>query len=119
MDYSAQEVVIAAALSSDKKMLGDYYRDIYLQQAIRQGRAPEGASKATHLRERDQFKVMVLGVNYGQTEFGPAARLQVTQPEAVGMLRRYFSSYPDFSRWRQRFMNGVLRRGRRYFTPLG
>ena len=119
LDYSAQEVAIAAALSGDRRMLADYYNDIYLQQAVKQGRAESGATKQTHGRVRDVFKTMVLGMNYGQTEFGIAARLQIPRPDAAVMRKSYLDTYPDFARWRQSIMNGVLRSGRRYFTSLG
>ncbi len=119
LDYSAQEVAIAAALSGDRRMLADYYNDIYLQQAVKQGRAEPGATKQTHGRVRDVFKTMVLGMNYGQTEFGLAARLQIPRADAAAMRKRYLDTYPDFARWRQSIMNGVLRPGRRYFTSLG
>jgi hypothetical protein len=119
LDYSAQEVIIAAALSGDEKMIADYYRDIYIQQAIKQGRAPVDATKASLPRERDVFKTMVLGMNYGQTEFGLSTRLAIGLEEARDMRRQYLDGYPRFARWRQSYMNGVRRRGRRYFTPLG
>jgi DNA polymerase-1 len=119
LDYTAEEVAIAAALSGDEQMLMDYYRDIYLQQAIRQGYAPEGATKATHGAVRDRFKPLVLGLGYGQTEWGLAARLNVAREQAVAMREGYFTSYPVFTRWRRGIINGARRRQARYFTPLG
>jgi DNA polymerase I len=118
-DYSSQEVIIAAADSHDLKMISDYYKDIYLQRATRAGKAPVGATKATHKDIRDRFKPLVLGINYGQTCYGLAKRLGITQAEAQELLSQYLADYPDFARRRQAIVNGVRRPNRTFFTPLG
>jgi hypothetical protein len=118
LDISGQEVVIGAAQSGDARMLHDYYHDIYLQQAVKQGWAPTGATRPTYDKERDRAKPLVLGINYGQTEFGLKDRLQVSQEEAAERIAVYMRSYPDFDRQRRRIANG-MRRHARYFTSLG
>jgi len=59
VDWSAQEIAIAAGLSGDEHLLADYATgDIYLNLAIRLGLAPAGASKATHPEPRARCKVV-------------------------------------------------------------
>ena len=66
IDWSQQEYGIAAALSGDGAMKEAYCSgDPYLAFAIKAGQAPEGATKHTHKRLRDQFKAAVLAVQYG------------------------------------------------------
>ena len=68
IDFTSQEVLIAACLSMDDAMLADYLTDIYLGQAIRTGFAPEGATKKTHAHVRKPFKPIVLGNQFGMRE---------------------------------------------------
>ena len=66
IDWSSQEVAIAAALSGDPFLLDSVASgDPYLSFAKRAGLVPEGATKATHAAVRDICKACVLGVNYG------------------------------------------------------
>jgi DNA polymerase I len=100
IDYSAQEVGIAAALSGDQAMLAAVRSgDPYLGLAKQAGRAPVDATKATHGPLRDAFKVVVLGTGYGMEEQSLAHRLGASPIEArdmLGMLRR---TWPAFWRW--------------------
>jgi hypothetical protein len=57
IDYSAQEVGIAAALSGDENMIADYRSgDPYLAFGIGAGLLPVGATKDSHGIERDAIK---------------------------------------------------------------
>src|SRR5262249_35732445 len=118
LDFSAEEIVIAAALSKDQTMLDDYYKDIYVQQAIKQGLAPLWATKETHPGIRDQSKPLVLGINYGRTKFGLAPALGIDTDEAEARIAAYMRASPDLARGRRSIGNGA-RRHDRYFTRLG
>src|SRR5215216_4201053 len=66
VDWSQQELAIAAALSGDPRMMEAYTSgDFYLTFAKMAGAITADATKQTHRRERDQFKVVALGVLYG------------------------------------------------------
>lgn len=67
VDWSQQEVAIAAALSNDKKMLAAYASgDIYLALAKMNGVIPETGTKYTHRKEREIFKALQLALTYGK-----------------------------------------------------
>ena len=76
VDWSQQELAIAAALSGDSRMMEAYTSgDFYLTFAKMAGAVPADATKQSHERERDQFKVVALGVLFGLTGEGLARRL--------------------------------------------
>ncbi len=100
-DWSAQEYGIAAALSGDRGMQKDYQSgDPYLAFAKRAGAVPGDATKQTHGKERDLFKVCCgLGAMYGAGEHSLAMRLGISAAHARELLRLHRQSYPDFWRW--------------------
>src|SRR5262249_8982238 len=64
-DWCAQELGIAAALSHDLGMREAYVSgDPYIWMARHVGAVPADATKKTHRGEREQFKVVSLGVLY-------------------------------------------------------
>jgi len=66
VDWSQQEIGIAAALSGDAAMMAAYESgDFYLSFAKQAGAVPKDATKESHFRERSQFKVCALAVQYG------------------------------------------------------
>ena len=97
VDWSQQELGIAAALSGDPRMM-DAYRsgDFYLTFAKMAGAVPTDATKRTHGAERDQFKTVALGVLYGLGAVGLARKLGV-QPcrgrELLGLHQRTFGRF--------------------------
>ncbi len=113
IDWSSQEVGIAAALSGDF-LLMDGYRsgDPYLAFARQIGAVPEGATKATHGPERDRFKAVVLGVNYGMQERTLADRIGRPVIDARELLRRHRETYRRFWRWSEGAVDYAMTRGR-------
>jgi hypothetical protein len=101
VDWSAQEYGIAAALSGDRAMQGDYASgDPYLAFAKRAGAVPPDATKQTHAQTRDLFKVCCgLGAMYGAGEASLAGRLGICVAQARELLRLHRQSYPAFWRW--------------------
>jgi hypothetical protein len=100
VDWSSQEIGIAAALSGDGAMM-DAYRsgDAYLRFGQQAGRIPADGTKRTHAAERDLCKACVLGVAYGM---GPEALARrIGKPTAYGreLLRLHRETYPAFWRW--------------------
>jgi hypothetical protein len=100
IDWSAQELAIAAYLSGDAAMQECYHSsDPYLTFAKMAGAAPVNATKATHPAVRDRFKIVALGVLYGLTESGIARRLTITPCEARRLLRQHKQIFRHFWAW--------------------
>lgn len=111
IDYAAQEVALAAALSGDEAMVAAYASgDPYLAFAKDVGLAPADATKASHRPVRERCKAVVLGVNYGMGAEALAASLGVAPVEARELLRLHRRAYPRFWRWSEASVDaGVLR----------
>ncbi len=113
VDWSGQEYGIAAALSDDPVMITDYSSgDPYLAFAKRIGVVPPTATKHTHPRERDAFKVALgLGAMYGAGAETVAISTGRSVAEAAEWLRRHHEMYPRFWRWRDAVVtHGMLHR---------
>ena len=103
VDFSAQEIGIAASLSGDAAMAGMYAAgDPHMTAAITAGAAPPGATKDTHEAVRKQFKTVNLGTLYSQTEWGISEQLGVTPYEAKCMLDDHRRIYCDYHTWSER-----------------
>jgi len=97
IDWSSQEVGIAAALSGDEAMMADFLTgDPYVAFGIRAGVLPAGATKATHPDVRDMVKACVLGLQYGMGSRTLAGR--IGQPEIVAreLVRAHQDRYRKF-----------------------
>jgi DNA polymerase I-like protein with 3'-5' exonuclease and polymerase domains len=101
VDWLAQEYGIAAALSGDLAMKQDYQSgEPYLAFAKRAGAVPADATKQTHGKERELFKVCCgLGAMYGAGEHSLAARLGISTAHARELLRLHRQTYPTVWRW--------------------
>lgn len=67
IDWSQQEVAIAAALSNDIQLLKVYNSgDAYLALGKLAGIIPPDGTKKTHRLERENFKAVQLGLGYGK-----------------------------------------------------
>lgn len=67
MDWSQQEIAIAARLSGDERMLEIYESgDPYIALAVRAGSVPSNATKSSHPEARKNFKAVQLGISYGK-----------------------------------------------------
>jgi DNA polymerase family A len=100
LDFSQQELGIAAALSGDVAMQ-DAYRsgDAYLAFA-RQARAvPADATKRTHADVREVYKRCSLGVLFGMGAETLARRTGKSVYEAERLLVAHRRAYPTFWKW--------------------
>lgn len=113
VDWSAQELAIAAALSSDRAMQ-DAYRsgDPYLWFAKKAGTVPADATKRTHPTERDQFKVVMLGVLYGLSADGIARKLCVAPCHGRELLRMHHETFRRFWAWSDRVQDQAMLTGK-------
>lgn len=100
IDYAAQEVGIAGALSGDERLISAYASgDPYLGFAKMAGLAPADATIASHPITREQAKQVMLAVNYGMGERSLADRMDVTVMDARELLRLHRLTFPRFWRW--------------------
>jgi DNA polymerase I-like protein with 3'-5' exonuclease and polymerase domains len=119
IDYIAQEIGIAAALSRDPVMRTIYEADdCHMAFAIRAGAAPVGATKDSHANIRKAYKTVNLGMQYGQTAYGIAHRLGISLGDAQGLVEDHKNTFPDFWRWSDKVVQGAYDR-RRIMTPCG
>ena len=112
VDYSAQEIGIAAALSGDPELLKAVESsDPYLSFAHRAGLVPDGATKQTHPKERGICKVGLLGMNYGMGAHSLAAGTGLSLLQAQALHRQLKRTYDHFQQWSRRVIDtGLLRR---------
>jgi DNA polymerase I-like protein with 3'-5' exonuclease and polymerase domains len=102
VDFSSQEIAIAAKLSNDLKMQRAYTSgDPYMSFAIQAGLAPEGATKTTHKDIRNRCKSAVLGMGYGMREHSLAQRIGSPVIGARHLIEAHEETYRIFWRWIQ------------------
>ncbi len=100
VDFSSQEVAIAAALSGDPALMGAYSSgDVYLAFAKQAKLAPGHATKASHKNVRNQCKAVVLGVQYGMQSYTLAQRIGQPEIYARRLLEAHRRAYPVFWQW--------------------
>jgi hypothetical protein len=100
VDWSQQEIGIAAALSGDRALQAAYESgDCYLAFAIQAGAVPHDATKSTHGAARELFKQCMLAVQYGM-EWQSLA-LRIAQPGIVArdLLRAHRETFRRFWEW--------------------
>lgn len=113
IDWSQQEIGIAAALSGDEGLLEAVRSgDPYLDFAVRAGIAPSGANKSSHGAIRDVCKAVVLGTNYGMEAESLAHRIGCAPIVARDLLRKHRAAYPTFWRWSESAVNRFLLLGK-------
>ena len=115
IDWSAQEIAIAAALSGDQLLMEGYRSgDPYLAFGQQAGVLPGNATKQSHKAERDRLKAVVLGTNYGMGPEALAAQIGLPVIEARQLLALHRATYRTFWRWAEENvaradLNGVIR----------
>ena len=112
VDWSQQEVGIAAVLSGDAALIEAYKSgDVYLAFAKQARAVPPDATKKSHGPQRELFKQCVLATQYGQGEDGLAQR--IGQPRAVAreLLRAHRETYRTFWRWSDAAVDAAMLTG--------
>jgi hypothetical protein len=113
VDWSQQELGIAAALSGDRRMQGAYVSgDFYLTFAKMAGAVPPDATKQSYAAVRDQFKTVALGVLYGLSAEGLARKLGVPPCRGRELLRMHQETFRQFWRWSDAVQDQAMLTGR-------
>jgi DNA polymerase I-like protein with 3'-5' exonuclease and polymerase domains len=109
VDYSQQEFGIAAALSGDDRMRYAYSSgDPYLTFAKQVGRVPEDATAQSHGAEREQFKSLALGVQYGMGAATLSERLNSSRAHGRLLIELHHDTYPKYWRWNDAAVDRVM-----------
>jgi DNA polymerase-1 len=112
IDWSMQEIAIAAALSKDPALTQAYVSgDPYLEFARMAGAVPASATKQSHPSERSAFKQCMLATSYGQREHGLAEKLGTSVAHARNLLRQHSETFPTFWKWSQSMVDSAMLRG--------
>jgi DNA polymerase I len=100
IDWSQQEIGIAAALSGDTALQQAYLSgDAYWGFAKDAGAVPLDANAKDHKGVRNQYKQTMLGIQYGQEAFGIASRIGCSEFKARILLEDHKRLYRQFWRW--------------------
>jgi DNA polymerase I len=119
IDWSSQELAIAASLSGDQRLTAACASgDPYITFAIQAGLAPIGSTKRTHSEIRDRCKIASLAILYGMREQSLAARLGVAPAEARYLLDLHRTTYPVFWAWSQGAVDTAMLTGQ-LVAPFG
>ncbi len=109
IDFSSQEVGIAAGLSGDEKLIDAYNAgDPYLAFAKQAGLAPEDATKESHPAVRNLCKAVVLGLNYGLGAPKLASQVGISEALATELILRHRRTYPQYWKWNASVVESAL-----------
>lgn len=112
IDWSQQELGIAAALSGDVALMQAYASgDPYLEFAKMAGAVPPSATKQSHPAERSAFKICMLATQYGMTEYGLATKLNQCVAAARNLLRAHRETFRVFRAWSQNQVDTAMLTG--------
>jgi len=116
-DYSSQEPKILAHLTQDPTLLEIFNegKDIYIEVGYR----VFGERFDKKDPRRQMMKSVILGVSYGMTNTGLAAKLEITKEHADELLDKFFDAFPavaqyvqDCAEWKS-YVTSIL--GRKYW----
>jgi len=112
IDYSQQEIGIAAALSKDENLKKAFETgDPYIEFAKEAGAVPQNATKITYPDERAKFKTAMLAMNYGQGYYSLSENLGVLKAEALNMVNTHKLIYRTYWKWVNNFINSGMLSG--------
>ena len=97
VDYSQQEVGIAAFLSGDKALIKAVNSDKSVYVELAKEVFGKDITKDDPLY--DDMKSVILGADYGMSKFGMAKKLGVSEDEAEELLATFFKKFPDFDKY--------------------
>jgi DNA polymerase-1 len=109
IDWSSQEIGIAAGLSGDERLIDAYKSgDIYMAFARDAKLVPIDATKQSHPDKRAVCKTIVLGLGYGMGEETMAARAHISVPEARELLQQHRAVYKEYWKWSEDTVSTAL-----------
>lgn len=98
-DYSQIELRVLAHISKDEHLIDAFNHgaDIHSSTAMRVFNIdkPENVTP----NDRRNAKAVNFGISYGETEYGLAKRLSISNKEAAEMIQAYFERYPGVANY--------------------
>jgi hypothetical protein len=111
LDWSGQEIGVAAAESGDLQLIEDYGGDIYHALALMCGLTKEPDPikwKKAHTDVRQRMKTLQLGINYGMGVPSLARGLDRHPLIASQIIERHKRRYPRFWQWRTEMVRNAM-----------
>ena len=107
LDFSQEEIRLAAALSKDIDMINAYKNglDLHLltankifnlgltEEQLKEGTEEYKKAKEKYKAERTKAKTIVFGMLYGMTEYTLSKNLKISLEEALKLISDYFEAY--------------------------
>jgi hypothetical protein len=118
-DFKCMEIGVSAYLSGDKAMQAAYEsEDVYLGFANLAGAVPPDATKESHPHERDLYKTIMLGVDYGMEERSLALRIDQPLLIARRLLQQHRDIFWRYWQWSDNRVHRAMLTGTT-FTVFG
>jgi DNA polymerase-1 len=109
IDFSSQEIGLAAGLSQDERLIAAYVADDpYIAFAKDAKLVPADATKDSHPAIRDRCKAVVLGQNYGMGAQAIALQAGITPAEARELIELHKRTYRAFWKWSDDTVSSAL-----------
>lgn len=106
IDFTSQEIWIAAVLSGDLNMLCDYLSgDPYMSFGKGVGYLPQDATKFTHSAERNICKGLLLGLQFGMGSKKLSGQIGVTEERGKELIGMHKRRYWQFWEWRRKVIS--------------
>lgn len=121
-DYSQIELRILAHITGDKNLTEAFKNDVDIH-TLTASKVYEVEPKNVTKQMRSRAKAVNFGIVYGQTGYGLAKALGITNAEAFEFIDKYFATYPDVKKYMNEITQKVMLDGftetiwgrRRYF----
>ena len=109
IDFSSQEIGLAAGLSQDERLISAYNEDDpYIAFAKDAKLVPADATKHSHPTIRDRCKAVVLGQNYGMGAQSIAMQAGISLAEARELIGLHKRTYRIFWKWSDETVSSAL-----------
>ena len=121
-DYSQIELRILAHITQDKNLIEAFKNDIDVH-TLTASKVYEVLPENVTKQMRSRAKAVNFGIVYGQSGYGLAKALGITNEEAFEFIDKYFMTYPDVKKYMTEITHKVMLDGftetiwgrRRYF----
>jgi DNA polymerase family A len=112
IDWSNQELAIAAKLSGDQRLIEAYLTgDPYIAFGIQCGKLPAGATEASHPDERQLFKQCVLGTLFSMGTKTLAFKIGQSELVARELLHLHRATYKKYWSWSEAAVDYAMLHG--------
>ena len=109
-DYSQIELRLLAHCSEDKNLIKAFLDDVDVH--TRTASHIFGVKEQDVTKEmRSKAKTVNFGIIYGQTRWGLASSLKISNEEAANFIDKYFMTYPSIKKYMEETIAGAYEKG--------